>query len=217
MFDEKLDQIRALKRRGTALRNREMYSRALSTFDTAIDECKTLENQPEIKPGELEEVRLEHADAYGMKGGTYRRMDEPGKALEEYKKGRELEREYRKSTYNASNVITLVVSQGQASPTDDDVQEDLKEVIGDLEKTTQSARADEWWAWSDLGQFLLLADNVEKAKSAYSRALNTGPRTDEVKRHVQILKELENGTRSRVPGVAKNITSIINQLGRHFD
>jgi hypothetical protein len=116
------------------------------------------------------------------------------------------------STYNASNVITLGITLRDLAPLDPQVQEDLDRVIAELEVTTGGRRGDEWWAWSDLGQFYLLRDRPDRARAAYRSAVRTGPTSDELIRHCQILAELRDATRGNAPGISRNIDETIQYL-----
>jgi tetratricopeptide (TPR) repeat protein len=213
---QKIDEIRALKRKGTALRNIKDFDAALSEFDSAIDELKTLLGQKGLNDQELRILRVELADTYGMKGGTYRRMvAEPNRlslALAAYRLGRDLEEVEQQSTYNTSNVIILAVTHDKRNPLDPDLREDISRVIEQLEKETEGPRADEWWAWSDLAQFLLLKNDLPNARESYRRGLLTGPTAQELKRHLEILHELREATRDCAKELSNDIETAVKEL-----
>lgn len=218
MLEERLEELRARKKEATVLRNLGEFDDALTIFDEVIEQLEQMRTEDDVDPGDAAEIRTELADTFGMKGGVYRRFDNPPRledALSEYKKGRAIEKIDGKSTYNLTNTITLRITLGEALPTDSDMRDDLKVATEKLEQDTQGARDDEWWAWSDLGQFHLLRNELDEARRSYERALKTGPTRGECKRHITILKELANATKENVPVVARNIDEVIEELTRY--
>jgi tetratricopeptide (TPR) repeat protein len=219
MIEEKLEALRALKKEATVLRNLGEFDGALSMLDEVIGELEKLQAEQDIDPADATKVRVEMADTWGMKGGVYRRFEDPLKnaeALAAYKQGRKIEQIDGKSTYNLTNTITLRITLGETSPTDSEMRDDLQIAIADLERKTEGARDDEWWAWSDLGQFYLLLDEFSKARRCYERAHNTGPTKGEYKRHTFILKELASATEKEAPEVAKKIEAVIEKLTQYM-
>ena len=216
MTSTTLASLKKLKQTGTALRNIGSYKGAMDTFDEVIKVLRTLEAGA-LSEEEARDCRVELADTYGMKGGTYRRWQEvtPNHldlALQEYRKGLELEELDDRSTYNASNVITLAITREGKSPMDAELSQALNRVIDSLERDTREARADEWWAWSDLGQFYLLRNEPDKALISYRRALETGPTAKERRRHVEILRELQTTLKSVAPAISDHVDAIVKQL-----
>jgi tetratricopeptide (TPR) repeat protein len=207
-----LAKIEEIKADATAARNLKDWDEALALFDEAIAMLHNLRKEVRGDESEARDIRIQLADTYGMKGGTYRRMQNLPRALTEYQHGLELERVDKLSTYNASNVITLGITLGALSPFDPQIQEDLDRVIAELKNATDGPRADEWWAWSDLGQFYLLRDRPDKAREAYRSAVKTGPTSDELIRHRQILAELGSATKASAPGISRNIDETIQFL-----
>ncbi len=206
-----LAEIKNIKKDATAARNLEEWGEAIELFDNAIAELNALLKNAGDDESKAREILPELADTYGKKGGTYRRMGNLRKALEEYRQGDYFERKVEKSTYNASNVITLGITLDKISPLQ--MKRQLDRVIGDLEDATNKGeRGDEWWALSDLGQFYLLRNLPDKAREAYRRALKKGPTTDELIRHCQILEELRNATRTNAPEISRNIDEILQYL-----
>lgn len=205
--------IREIKREATAARNLEEWDEAIRLFNDAVAALNELLENTGADEKKAREIRTELADTYGMKGGTYRRMGELSNALAAYRRGLDLERVDKRSTYNASNVVTLGITLENMSPLQPEIQEDLDRVIMELEDaTTEGGRGDEWWALSDLGQFYLLRNLPDKAREAYRRALKKGPTTDELIRHCQILEELRNATRTNAPEISRNIDEILQYL-----
>jgi uncharacterized protein HemY len=104
------------------------------------------------------------------------------------------------------------ITQEGKSPLNAELQQDLDRVIKQLEHETKGPRADEWWAWSDLGQFYLLRNDFEKARGTYKRGLQTGPTTQERRRHLEILRELRERTSQTDPVLAASIEAVIKEL-----
>jgi tetratricopeptide (TPR) repeat protein len=210
-----LDEVKRIKQRATALRNLKKYQAAIEQFDVAIDRLLALLALPDVEAADTRAARAELADTYGMKGGTYRRWtdlpDHRALALEQYRKGLEVERSDRQSTYNAGNVITLSIcdeKKGLAPA----LRVDLDRVIEDLAAVTGGPRADEFWAWSDLAQFYLLRKDLQLARATYQQALQRGPKPDELKRHLDLLRELAEGTRLHDPELSGMISATLKEL-----
>jgi tetratricopeptide (TPR) repeat protein len=210
-----IDDARRIKQRATVLRNLKKYAAALEQFDVAIDRLNAVLALPDVEAPDVRLARAELADTYGMKGGTYRRWaDLPNHralAHEQYRQGLEVERTDRQSTYNAGNVITLSISD-EHKALDAALREDLDRVIADLTAATSGPRADEFWAWSDLAQFHLLRKDVPMARSTYQQALQRGPKADELKRHLDVLRELADGTRAYDAELSGMIATTIKEL-----
>jgi len=215
MLGSELGDIKELKQKATGVRNLGRYSQALNMFDKAITGLKTLEESGRLDKYEASNVRAELADTYGMKGGVYRRWVElPNHldlALEQYRKGLEIERIDKRSTYNASNVISLAITQDR-KPLDVGLLEELDRVIQRLEVETKGDRADEFWAWADLAQFYLLRNDAPRARSGYKQALERGPTAEERQRYVDILRGLAQATQASSPELAQRITAFVEEI-----
>lgn len=215
IVESKLDDIRKLKSKGTGFRNLKNFKKALEIYEQAIAELRALDASNQVLESEAGDVRAELADTYGIEGGTYRRWaDLPNHldlALERYRTGLEIERIDKRSTYNASNVITLAITQ-EKKPLDAAIMEDLDRVIQGLEAYTAGPRADEFWAWADLGQFYLLRNDLEQARASYRSALERGPTTAELRRHIEILHELVEATRASAKELSLNVQAVIAEL-----
>jgi tetratricopeptide (TPR) repeat protein len=212
--DPPLTEARALKRRATALRNRGELGQAQEALDEAIRVLATLLSEHTSTATDAGELRAELADTYGMKGGIFRRAGEPDAALKAYETGAEIEESDKLgTTYNRSNVITLSITEKGLNPTGHEIRELLANIIRELESETAGARRDEWWAWSDLGQFYLLNGEPDKARACYSNTISkTGATADEIRRHVTILGELAAKTAATAPGIAASISAMVEEL-----
>jgi tetratricopeptide (TPR) repeat protein len=213
MAESGLDQARDLKKKATALRNRGQYDRAQQTLDEAVKLLSALLEGGELPAREAKEIRAELADTFGMKGGVFRRAGNLSAALAAYREGREVEKIDQESTYNLSNVITLSVTQNERSLNDPTLREDVARAIEHLKREVAGPRRDEWWAWSDLGQFYLLHNEPDKARLCYSNGRRrAGPTAEEIKRHIAILAELAEHAAASVPEIAANIRAEITEL-----
>jgi tetratricopeptide (TPR) repeat protein len=209
-----IDDILKLKQRATALRNVGAFEKAIATLDEVTHRLEALIPQAS-GDDDVRRIRAELADAYGMKGEVHRRWlggdDHLGRALAMYKLGRDIESELQLSTYNSSNVITLAITH-EKKGMDASLRKDLDSVIAGLERDTKGPRSDEFWAWADLAQFCLLRGDVDRARDSYREALKRGPTTTELKRHVEILRELAAGIRDTEPDKAETITAAAREL-----
>ena len=216
MLEEKLEELREQKMEATISRNLDEFDEALDTLKTVTKGLAQLRNDKGVDRGLAVRIRAELADTWGMMGGVHRRRNEPEKALEAYRNGREIEEIDGKSTYNLTNTITLRITLEKELPTESVMHKDLQIAIKNLERETKGPRDDEWWAWSDLGQFYLLLDNPDEARRCYKHAHNTGPSKGEYRRHIAILEELAAATKERAPSVANNIKTIVAELAQRI-
>jgi tetratricopeptide (TPR) repeat protein len=202
------NEVRALKARATALRNRGQFERAQDALNRAIRILEGVRDAPETPAAMAKEVRAELADTHGMRGGIFRRAGNLVGALAAYRRGRDIEVQDQETTYNLSNTITLSITLEHQSPEDPRIRADLARVIELLRIQTAGSRSDEWWAWSDLAQFHLLNGDPDAARECYAKAIRgTGATADEIKRHVAILRELERVTEATAPAIAQSIRS----------
>ena len=203
MSDQLLARVQSLKLDALALRNREKFTDAIAKLDEAIDELDRLADALRGDAPQLARVRSELADTWGARGGVQRRAPDMAAALRDYKKGLDAERldPERKSSYNLGNVISLKILGGQ-SIEDPDLKAEIDEAIrslrthsagtqGDLAQAKwDGARADDWWAAADLGQFLLLRGDFGQARLAYEHGLENAPKQSDIERHLYVLRDL---------------------------
>jgi len=208
-----LDAVRALKSKATAERNRGRLDRAQQRLDEAIAMLRQMMDDKSLDTRSLEDVRGELADTFGMKGGVYRRAGDLRGALQTYRQGLELERQVGTSTYNLGNVIKLSIGVESASPDTAPLREQLASAIEVLDQQTGGARRDEWWAWADLAEFLLLAGQPERARRAHADGRRlAGPSNDDVQRHISLLRELAEQTQTSAPAVSKALQAAVQEL-----
>jgi tetratricopeptide (TPR) repeat protein len=212
-----LDDVKKTKQKATVFRNLKKYKEAIDLFDVANGQAEELLATVGSDATKTRETQAEIADTYGMKGGTYRRWTNRDNnldlALEQYRKGLAIEHVIKESTYNMSNVITLGISH-ERKPLDARALQDLDTVVKRLITETSGPRADEFWAWADLAQFALLRKDTQAARASYREALQRGPKADELKRHIDILRELAEGTSAFDKEMSDGITATITELER---
>lgn len=210
-----LDEVKRIKQKATVLRNLKKYGAAIEQFDVAVGKLQALLASPGVDAEDARAARAELADTYGMKGGSYRRWvdlaDHRALALGQYREGLDVERTDKQSSYNAGNVITLSISL-ERQTLDETLRADLGRVIKDLTQATKGPRADEFWAWSDLAQFHLLGKDLQQARTTYHDALQRGPKPDELNRHIDVLRELVEGTRAYDTELSNMIATMIKEL-----
>ena len=208
-----LEAVRALKSRATAERNRGRLNRAQQRLDEAVVALQQMCADTTLDGRSRREVRAELADTFGMKGGVYRRENKLVEALSAYKQGLELEEEGGTSTYNLGNVIALNIAEKGLSPEMPPLSDYLARGIEMLSLATRSDRRDEWWAWADLAQFLLLAGKPDEAREAYaSGRRQAGPSNEEVQRHAAVLIELARETATTAPKVSATLQAAAHEL-----
>lgn len=212
MNNMSIDEVLSLKRRAVALRNNEMYIRALDILDDAIKQLEVLRAGASDDERLSNILRSELADTYGMKGGIYRRLEYPKKALINYSKGAELEMNSTLSTYNLGNKILLSIMLGDSRVDEESTRTNLHTAINKLKQQVSGGRSDEWWAWADLGQFYLLNRDIENAKSAYAAGRETGPSPSEYQRSLDILAEVSSALEKEHPEQATEVKSFIRQM-----
>ena len=210
--EARLDEFLALKLRATALRKSGELELAQGTLDLVINGLKAIEIEKPDDKKFTARIRAELADTYGMRGGVKRRRNDLTSALADYKLGLESEERSAQSTYNLGNVITLSIILGEASPDDAAMKADIANAIQRLERQTQSSRGDEWWAFSDLGQFHLLQRDFASAQICYSRGRRTGPTREEYQRHIDVLVELTTAIDRGDHDFAQKLSSFIDAL-----
>lgn len=190
MVDDPLDEVLALKRKASALRNRERYDAALATLDEALQRLHALEAEAGSDQRLRSMVQAELGDTMGMKGGVNRRRDDLQAALADYKAGLDAEGPDSKSTYNLGNTVLLSILLQPSSIDDGSLDGTIATLLQRLQAQTQGPRADEWWAWADLAQFELLSGHVDAARNALMKGLATGPGANELQRPLEVLAEV---------------------------
>jgi hypothetical protein len=227
-MNSKLEEARLLKDhakldidRATRDRNNIDFERlrekALPRLEKAINLLE--EEYRGIEDGQYKnDLRLELADCYGIKGGVYRRLSEGGdvkanleEAAEMYKTGHFYEID---DSYNLSNsvVIPILIDPENLERKQPDIEQGLEKI----EELVRGEKKYDYWAWTDLGLFNLLRNNYSTAKVAYEQATQLGARTQNYKSTLSVLEQLERtlkyATSPMAESVAQSISEIIGLL-----
>lgn len=216
--DKILTDVRGLKTRATALRNRGNPEGGLEPLADAVRLLEPAVAAAATKPdpdARLSELRKELADAYGMMGGLERRRNRLAEALALYRKGSELEALDPGSSYNLGNAIVLSITVERQDPGTSPLKEQIAALMQILQPRVQgrnAVRADEWWAWSDLGQAYLLSGQVDRAAKAYERGLESGPAAGDIKRSAALLGELATALPATAAHLAGPIRAQVERL-----
>lgn len=154
----------------------ESFRGALASLDSALRDLKVAPpgRQPPtepaspadpIPPGWASDV----ADTLGSRGGILTRLDRPHDALSSYQTGALIERAYDLSTtYCRGNVVRLSVQLGVRGLVD--MTDEIQELRDALSARMSSPTGDppDLWAYADLGDYQLMLNDVEAARSTYA-------------------------------------------------
>lgn len=133
---------------------------------------------------------LKLADHHGRLGGIYRRADLLNRAVEHYREGADLEREWNLDvTYNRTNdLVVSVLLRPDDVPS---LAPQIDEVAGIVRRQVKGPRRNEWWAWADLALLNLLAGRWNDALWAYHRLAGTGPRRQDYESALSVLLDVK--------------------------
>jgi tetratricopeptide (TPR) repeat protein len=167
---------------------------ALESLDKAIALLEPLLDRSGAgAPGIL--VAFELADCYGIKGGILRRMGGEARLAESlamYDRAAAIEStpEYEvDSSYGLSNAICnrILLDANRLAEMRPRIDEAVRAV---LEQTNRTRRND-WWAWADLGLFLLLQGDEAGALAAHMAFTEKGPQRPHFVSVIQSLHQLK--------------------------
>ena len=219
----KLDQARACRKKGDALRSanheeeaRAAYREGTEVLSGALQalgpfEAKLETMEPPLE-GVLAEVLHDLVEIYGAMGGLRQRQDQVAEGFLSYARGAALEERFElPSTYNRLNAVKCALLSGRQTLSATEPR--LRALATLIEKQMQdsSATSDSGWAWADLGDCLALLDDREGARRAYamfiSRAESKSPQ-----RTLEVLQTIASKLRElRDPDVAR-LESAIEML-----
>ena len=212
MINHPLGEVIDLKQKATALRDRQRYDAALRILDEAVGRLESMRSNATDDLQLQSMIRAELADAHGMKGGVFRRMDNLASALDEYSQGLAIEGADGQGTYNLSNHITLSLTLGRERLASGAMQERIERLLDRLKRQTDGARRDDWWAWADLAQFLLLKGDIGSAFEAYQRGRSIGASAEDMQRSLEVLAELGRALQSDEPELARRIADFSERM-----
>jgi tetratricopeptide (TPR) repeat protein len=129
-------------------------------------------------------LRSELADCWGIKGGILRRAGRLDEALQAYKAGLSFETD---DSYNLTNALTLelVIAPGRLR----DLEQRIADARAEVERQVP-LRANQWWAWADLGLLELLSGREDRALAAYSHFAAAGARASDYDSTISVLEQL---------------------------
>ena len=214
MINHPLGEILELKQRAAALRDRQRYDVALRTLDEALNRLESMRVDATDDLQLQSMIQTELADAHGMKGGVFRRMGNPTAAMEEYGEGVAIEGAEGQGTYNLSNHIMLSLTLAHERLDSSAMQERIERLLERLKRQTEGARRDDWWAWADLAQYLLLKGDIGSAFEAYQRGRSIGASAEDMHRSLEVLAELGRALESDEPEVAQRIGGFCDRMRR---
>lgn len=206
------DRLAVRARRDTTRGN---LDQAIAQQEKAVELLEQRLRQLEAEPKVIEEERQQAVrglcDHYGRLGGIYRRADRIGDAIVAYRKGMELERDYRlDDSYNRTNWIALqVLDNPERLPA---LSEEIEEALNLIAAQVEGPRRDQWWAWADYGLVSLLGSRIPEARRAYDRFRRTGARRVDYQSVLGVLRPLRDRLASSQPSLAAEFTRTIQTL-----
>ena len=194
--DETLDvsllrDVRDLKRRSRRYRERDQLERAAEALQRALELMEprvqardsVFETAGGIASQALRDLAAELADCYGSMAGIRRRLDQLDVALDLYGKGRQLEltKAYRiGNTYNQVQWLVLQVLLRPALITGNDpaFAGEIDRTLQVLDEQVRTTRAQDPWAYSDIGLLRTLRGREPWAEEAWDEVDDKKPISD---------------------------------------
>jgi tetratricopeptide (TPR) repeat protein len=210
-----LSNVKSLKAKATARRNRGQFDFALKLLEDACQLLNEAIQSFKDNPSALSDIQAELADTHGMIGGIFRRKNELEKALLAYEEGLEYEKLSDVSTYNLVNTISLSVIVRRENPLNEPLNTNIQRAVDALQRKVTgvcASRVDEWWAYADLGALLLLSNQTKKASSFFLKGLAVNPPGSEVRRSFTLVHELANALPASAADLALSMQQEIEAL-----
>lgn len=199
----------ASKARGRAADGR--YEEAERYHRLAIDLCTSIYEETRSDRAAHRHAAQVLADQCGRLGGTLRRSGDLPAALDAYRRGAQLERDWSlDATYNRTNaiVIQVIVDPRGTSALDDD----LGAVLELLEAQVEGPRRRELWAWADLGLLSLVGGRDRAAMRAYGNLVELGPEPVFVDSVLAVLRQVRDQVVAVSPGRAAAFDTAVRQV-----
>lgn len=201
--------VNNLKEEAKFHRDFDDFDQAHQAIDKAIQALKPEyervkdQTQPGIQAYKKDLIR-QLADTYGIKGGLYRRQEKLEQSEEMYRAGLTFEQKLDEDSYCLSNSIVIPILQ---DPRNLEKQSGhINRALGTIQHQVTTTRADQWWAWADLGLFNLLTGHSDAALRAYEQYELTGARRQDYDSTISVLADLK-----------ASLSKISDPLTRHFD
>lgn len=180
----------------------EAIKKAIDALEPEYERVKG-QTQPGIQEYKKDLMR-QLADTYGIKGGLYRRQGELEQSEEMYREGLTYEQELDEDSYCLSNSIVIPILR---DPRNLEKQRgDINRALGTIQHQVTTTRADQWWAWADLGLFNLLTGHSDAALRAYEQYELTGARRQDYDSTISVLADLK-----------ASLSKISHPLAEHID
>lgn len=224
-------RVRLLRRRGDAFiaaaaesgqedQAQDAYSAyrgALAIVEDWLTGASSASGDSAAVPGDDQAV-ADTANMLGIRGGLYRRLHEPSRALGSYREGAAIETTRGlPATYNRTNAIKLALIAGDRTLAQ--LHDELLELRRALERrlATDERATDDAWLWADLGDIHLLLGDDAEAMAAYQtfadKARSTSPAST-----LSLMREVEAAMVARGDPAADRIAMALGRaqqvLGR---
>jgi tetratricopeptide (TPR) repeat protein len=198
-----LRDVRDLKRRSRRYRERDQLERAAEALQRALElmEPRVRAHDPAFETAggiasqALRDLAAELADCYGSMAGIRRRFDQLDVALDLYGKGRQLEltKAYRiGNTYNQVQWLVLQVLLRPALITGNDAvfAGEIDKTLQVLDEQVRTTRAQDPWAYSDIGLLRTLRGQESRAEEAWDEVDGKKPISDVYESGLPVLTTL---------------------------
>lgn len=189
------------RKRGESLRRANAEDRALAEFRAGVAAIQRIIDRCRHEPGWSQarsdtpsqgqiEIARELVEAYGARGGLQRRLNDPTAALESYREGASLEKQFvPQSSYNQVNAVKLALLSGAHALNDLDEEIRRLEALLTGQLAEDQTRSDNAWAWADLGDCRALLGDVAGAEAAY-RTFVEKARTNAPNTTLDVLRDI---------------------------
>jgi tetratricopeptide (TPR) repeat protein len=160
---------------------------------------------------ERKETAHRLSDYWGRLGGIYRRAGQLSDAIDAYRHGMEIEREFRlDDSYNLTNWIVLQLLEDPARlPT---LARQIDNACAVVQDQLEGPRRDQWWAWADFGLLCLLGRRPREARAAYEHFQQAGPRRGDYGPVLEVLQSLQEAFKRLEPELAGDLSNAIRYL-----
>ncbi len=174
-------------------------------------ESASLPQDSQTLADERKEYAHRLSDYWGRLGGIYRKADMTEEAVEAYRHGMEIEKEYRlDDSYNRTNWIVLQVLDDPARLPD--LRDEIEDAIALIQVQVEGPRRKQWWAWADLGLLCHLDGRVREARQAYQRFQMVGARSADCRSVLDVVSSVRARVAPSEPELAAEMAETIQAL-----
>ncbi len=211
-LQERAERLAVRARRDSTRRNHEAaIQQQLEAVALVQQQLEGLTEDSPALGGERKEAAHRLSDYWGRLGGMYRRAERIAEALDAYRRGMEIEREYRlDDSYNLTNWIVLqLLDEPALLPA---LSGDIEDAIALIQVQVEGPRRDQWWAWADLGLVCHLGRRVREARRAYDHFQQAGARRVDYQSVLEVLRSLQRRLEPSEPALAAELAETIKTL-----